>query len=72
MRRWNEEQHNGQGLAAEFEAYYKKLTEADKEVRSHTTIPVVHLTCRSVALQKGDVCRTGGKGECLHARPHKC
>ena len=32
MRRWNEGQPGGQGLATDFEIYYKTLTDADKLV----------------------------------------
>ena len=41
MRHWNEQQSNGQGLAADFDAYFNSLTDADKEVRSHTHIYVL-------------------------------
>lgn len=33
MRQWNERQPGGQGLAADFENYFKSLSSADKEVR---------------------------------------
>ena len=32
MRHWNEQQPGGQGLAADFETYFKNLSGADKEV----------------------------------------
>ncbi|KAF8263110.1 hypothetical protein EI94DRAFT_622617 [Lactarius quietus] len=31
MRRWNEQQPRGQGLATDFDVYFKALTEAEKE-----------------------------------------
>ncbi|KAF8256973.1 hypothetical protein EI94DRAFT_1819551 [Lactarius quietus] len=31
MRRWNEQQPGGQGLATDFDIYFKALTEAEKE-----------------------------------------
>ncbi len=34
MHRWNEQQPGGQGLASEFDAYFKSLTDAEKEVCS--------------------------------------
>ncbi|KAH9050837.1 hypothetical protein EDB87DRAFT_1669233 [Lactarius vividus] len=46
MRRWNELQPGGQGLASDFEEYFKALTDIDKEE------PVVKLIHRSTALQK--------------------
>jgi len=36
MRQWNEHQIGGQGLAANFDAYFKGLSETDKEVYSFT------------------------------------
>lgn len=33
MRHWLEKQPDGQGLATEFEDYFKKLSDYDKEVR---------------------------------------
>ena len=35
MRDWNKHQPGGQGLAADVEVYYKKLSEAERQVRSH-------------------------------------
>ena len=35
MQDWNKHQPGGQGLAADFEVYYKKLSEAERQVRSH-------------------------------------
>ena len=32
MCQWNEQQPNRQGLVSEFDAYFKALTNADKEV----------------------------------------
>lgn len=32
MREWIKEQTGGQGLAADFDAYYKSLSDTDKEV----------------------------------------
>ena len=38
MRHWNEQQPGKQGLAADFEVYYKNLSEAERQVRLHTYI----------------------------------
>lgn len=32
MREWNKRQPNGQGLLADFDAYYNALTDSEKEV----------------------------------------
>lgn len=65
MRNWNEHQPGGQGLAADFEVYYKNLSEAERQVHFHT-YNSIHLTLRSIALQKGNVCHTGCKREQTH------
>ena len=38
MRDWNKHQPGGQGLVANFEVYYKKLLEAERQVCSHKYI----------------------------------
>lgn len=71
MRDWNEKQPGGQGLTADFNLYFKHLTDAQKEVRFHSKY-ITHLTCCPVALPKGNVrCKGGerkGDRESLHTR----
>ena len=38
MQHWNQGQPGGQGLATDFEVYYKNLSEAEKQVRPHSYI----------------------------------
>ncbi|KAH9061993.1 hypothetical protein EDB87DRAFT_1576079 [Lactarius vividus] len=45
MHQWNEQQPGGQGLAADFDTYFKRLSDADKEA---------HLVSPRPAVQKGD------------------
>jgi hypothetical protein len=46
MRHWNQLQPGGQGTVAQFDAYYKTLSDIEKEVRSLLlqTIPARPLT----------------------------
>ncbi|KAI9437314.1 hypothetical protein H4582DRAFT_2058306 [Lactarius indigo] len=45
MRQWNEQQPGGQGLATDFDAYFKGLSDADKE-RFKTEMRVAQATAR--------------------------
>lgn len=40
MRDWNAKQSGGQGLAADFDTYFKALSDTDKEVRPFAQIYV--------------------------------
>ena len=57
MRHWNALQPGGQGLASEFDAYFKTLSDTDKEVsQSSRNAPEVLLDFHklSPAIQEGN------------------
>ncbi|KAI9432711.1 hypothetical protein H4582DRAFT_2061538 [Lactarius indigo] len=64
MRQWNERQPGGQGLAADFDAYFKGLSDVDKEAH--------YLVSLRPAVQKGDAycpsCREEGEGNFQEAQ----
>ena len=58
MRHWNGLQSGGQGLASDFDAYFKTLSDMDKEVsQSSRNAPEVFLDFYklSPAIQEGNV-----------------
>jgi hypothetical protein len=70
MWHWNELQPGGQGLAADFNLYFRSLNDANKEVHFPDHVYITRITHLSIALQKGDVCCARCKGKYPHVLQH--
>ena len=62
MCRWNELQPEGQGLLADFDVYFKALSNANKEVCTLTLTATLHLiSCYFAQPFKKEMCHS----ECI-------